>query len=76
MSKSIINQFPEPPEGCKWWITVLDSNSGEIGAKLARTKPYIEYGATKIMEKWTPNKTSKHVQHLIDAATGTTTKLF
>lgn len=68
MSKSVINLLPEPPAGSKWWVTVLDSNSGELGVKLVRTKPYHPWGAAVINERWTPAKVAAKVAWIVEEA--------
>lgn len=68
MSKSVINLLPEPPAGSKWWVTVLDSNTGELGAKLVRTKPYHPWGAAVINERWTPAKVAAKVAWIMEVS--------
>ena len=68
MSKSVINLLPEPPEGSKWWVTVLDSNNGVLGVKLVRTKPYHPWGAAVINERWTPAKVASKVAWIMEEA--------
>ena len=66
MRKSVINLLPESPEGSKWWVTVLDSNAGELGVKLVRTKPYRPWGSAVINEHWTPAKVAAKVAWIIE----------
>lgn len=68
MSKSVINLLPEPPAGSKWWVTVLDSNTGGLGVKLVRTKPYHTWGAAVINERWTPAKVAAKVAWIVEEA--------
>lgn len=68
MSKSVINLLPEPPAGSKWWVTVLDSNAGELGVKLVRTKPYHQWGAAVINERWSPAKVAAKVAWIVEEA--------
>lgn len=68
MSKSVINLLPEPPAGSKWWVTVLDSNAGELGVKLVRTKPYRPWGAAVINERWTQAKVAAKVAWTMEEA--------
>lgn len=68
MSKSVINLLPEPPAGSKWWVTVLDSNAGELGVKLVRTKPYHPWGAAVINERWTQAKVAAKVALIVKEA--------
>lgn len=68
MSKSVINLLPEPPAGSKWWVTVLDSNTGELGVKLVRTKQYHPWGAAVINERWSPAKVASKVAWIVEEA--------
>lgn len=68
MSKSVINLLPEPPAGSKWWVTVLDSNTGELGVKLVCTKPYQAWGAAVINERWSPAKVAAKVAWIVEEA--------
>lgn len=68
MSKSVINLLPEPPAGSKWWVTVLDSNTGELGVKLVHTKPYHPWGAAVINERWTQAKVAAKVAWIMEEA--------
>lgn len=68
MSKSVISLLPEPPAGSKWWVTVLDSNTGELGVKLVCTKPYHPWGAAVINERWTPAKVASKVAWIVEEA--------
>lgn len=68
MSKSVISLLPEPPAGSKWWVTVLDSNAGELGVKLVRTKPYRPWGAAVISERWSPAKVASKVAWIMEEA--------
>lgn len=66
--KSVADLLPAPPDGNKWWVTVLDSNAGELGVKLVRTKPYHPWGAAVINERWTPAKVAAQVAWIVEEA--------
>jgi hypothetical protein len=66
--KSVADLLPAPPDGNKWWVTVLNSNTGELGITLTHTKPYHVWGKTTINEKWTPAKVRKTLAGMIEEA--------
>lgn len=66
MRKSVISLLPEAPAGSRWVVTVLDSSTGELGAKLVRAKPHNEWGAAVINEHWTPAKVAAKVAWIME----------
>lgn len=66
--KSVADLLPEPPDGNKWWVTVLNSSDGTLGITLTQTKPYRVWGKTTINEKWTPAKVRKALAGMMEEA--------